>query len=282
MSIQHMVSSIDDLITYTKGEGLLYRFDFRIKMIWLLMTVLTAVISVDMIFTLYLLFCTLVILKLGGSPVFMKIRRNKALVTFVFVLIIISFVMGFLNRALVKGVITSGVFFFYLTRSIALGFIAITLGILFMTILQTTKTTEMTAGRGSTTSILTFLTFRSVPLVAYHLNSVIDAQRVRGLEMEKLGPKSVLKAIKAIIIPLLVLLTGSIDRTSKVLEARGINPRVKNKTSYIKPKLKKIDILFIIYSTIQLGLSIWLAYNFSPNYETTTLTYFLFSEWGFI
>jgi energy-coupling factor transporter transmembrane protein EcfT len=210
----------------------------------------------------------------------MKIRRNKALVTFVFALIIISFVMGFLNRALVKSAITSRLFFFFLTRSIALGFIAISLGIMFMSILQTTKTIEMTAGRGPTTSILTFLTFRSIPLVAFHLNNVIDAQRARGLEMEKLGPRSVFKGIKAIFIPLLVLLTGSIDRTSKVLEARGINPRVKCKTSYIKPKLKKIEILLIFYTLVQLWVSLWLVINFPAGYETTTLTYYLFSQWG--
>ncbi|MHA2366026.1 MAG: energy-coupling factor transporter transmembrane component T family protein [Candidatus Hodarchaeales archaeon] len=282
MSIQHIVSSIDDLITYTDGEGYFYDIDFRIKVFWFLMTLLTAVISLDMIFTLYFLICTLTIQKSGNSPVFLKIRRNKALVTFVFALVFISFILGFLNRALVMGDITQVVFFFFLTRSIALGFIAIILGTLYMSILQTTRTIKMTAGRGPRISILAFLTLRSVPLIAYHLNNVIDAQRARGLEMEKFGLKSIVSGIRGIFIPLLVLLTGSIDRTSKVLEARGINPRVKNKTSYIKPKIIKTDVLLIFYAFIQFFISLWLAINFSSYHETTTLTYRLFSQWGLI
>jgi energy-coupling factor transporter transmembrane protein EcfT len=172
--------------------------------------------------------------------------------------------------------------FFYFARSVALGFLAITIGTLFMSILQTTQTIQMTAGRGPRTSILTFLTFRSVPLVTYHLINVIDSQRARGLEMEKMGPRTILRSVKAIFIPLLILLTGSIDRTAKVLEDRGITPKVKNKSSFITPKIAKMDVLMLFYIIIQLFISIWLASIFPPTRSTTTLTYSLFSEWGWI
>ncbi|MHA1946519.1 MAG: energy-coupling factor transporter transmembrane component T family protein [Candidatus Hodarchaeales archaeon] len=282
MSLQHMVSSIDDLITYTEGHSFFYRIDFRIKLLWLVVTIITAVIQLDMLFICYLLFCTVIIEKLGGSPVFMKIRRNKALVTFAFGLVIITFIFSSLNRALVSGVVTPVDYFFYFARSVALGFLAVLIATLFMSILQTTRTIEMTAGRGPTTSLLTFLTFRSVPLVTYHLTNVIDSQRARGLEMEKLGPRTVLKSIKAIFIPLLILLTGSIDRTAKVLEARGITPRAANKSSFIKPHLKKTDWLLFLYIFSQFLLSIWLASLFPPSRSTTTLTFRLFSEFGWI
>jgi len=282
MSIQHMVSSIDDLISYTDGKGRFYKIDFRIKVIWLLLTLLTAILCVDMIFTFWLLVCTLILERAGGSPVFQKIRKNKALVTFVFGMIVFTFLFGALNRAMVTSAITPEILFFYLARSTALGFIAISLGTLFMSILQTSRVIEMTAGRGPTTSILTFLTFRSIPLVAYHLNNVIDSQRARGLEMEKLGPLSIIKGIKAIFIPLLILLTGSIDRTSKVLEARGINPGVKNKSSYVKSKLAGVDYLLLFYMAFQLILSLWITSQYYPDNHLTTLTYTLFSNWGLI
>jgi energy-coupling factor transporter transmembrane protein EcfT len=118
--------------------------------------------------------------------------------------------------------------------------------------------------------------------VIYHLKNVIDSQRARGLEMEKIGPRTILRSVKAIFIPLLILLTGSIDRTSKVLEARGINPRVKHKTSYIKSKFSKKDYLLFLYIIIQLILSIWIASMFSPMHPTTTLTYNVFSSWGLV
>ena len=282
MSIQHMVASIDDLITYEEGEGFFYKADFRLKVIWIILTVISAVICLDMLFAFYLLFCTLLLEKAGKSPVFSKIRRNKALVTFTFGLILITFIFSSFNRALMQQVLTPVDVFFLLSRAFALGFIAVTVGTLFMSILQTTQTIEMTAGRGPTVSILTFLTFRSVPLVTYHLSNVIDSQRARGLEMEKIGLRTILRSIKAIIIPLFILLTGSVDRTSKVLEARGINPRVKHKTSYIQTKFSLRDFLLSFYILFQLIFSIWLASIFSPFYPTTTLTYNIFSNWGLV
>jgi energy-coupling factor transporter transmembrane protein EcfT len=277
-----MVSSIDDLITYAEGEGFFYRVDFRLKVLWIILTIISAVICLDMLFTFYLLFCTLFLERTGKSPVFTKIRRNKALVTFAFGLIIITFIFSSFNRALMQQVLTREDVFFLLARALALGFIAVMVGTLFMSILQTTQTIEMTAGRGPTVSILTFLTFRSVPLVTYHLSNVIDSQRARGLEMEKIGLRTIIRSVKAIVIPLLILLTGSIDRTSKVLEARGINPRVKHKSSYIQKKFSLGDFILLFYILFQLILSIWIASIFSPMYPTTTLTYRTFSSWGFI
>lgn len=282
MSLQHFVSSIDDLITYTKGEGYFYRIDFRMKLLWILLTLISALISVDMVFTFYLLICTISIERLGKSPVFFKIRRNKGLVTFAFGLVIFTFFFSSLNRALVKGILTDADIFFLIARAFALGFIAVSVGTLFMSVLQTTQTIEMAAGRGPIISILTFLTFRSIPLVTYHLNNVIDSQRARGLEMEKIGPRSLLRSVLAIFIPLLILLTGSIDRTSKVLEARGINPRVKNKSSFLQPKFRKFDYFLLFYTIIQLFISLWIAFHFPATIPTATLSYRLFSEWGII
>ncbi|MHA1974445.1 MAG: energy-coupling factor transporter transmembrane component T family protein, partial [Candidatus Hodarchaeales archaeon] len=272
MSIQHMVSSLEDIITYEEGTGFFYRIDFRVKILWVLLTIVTCVISVDMVFTFYLLIFTLLLQKFGRSPVFSKIKNNKALITFSFALIIVTFAFSSLNRAILQRVMTPVDWFFFLQRAMALGFIAISVGTLFMSILQSTRTIEMTAGRGPITAILTFLIFRSVPLVAYHLGNVIDSQRARGLEMERLTPMAVIRSIKAIFIPLLIVLTGSIDRTSKVLEARGINPRVKQKSSYIEAKIRKLDVLLLFYIFSQVIVSLIVAYYFPPGYPTTTLT----------
>ena len=51
-----MVSSIDDIISYIDGQGKIYEIDFRVKMIWVLLTILTAVISLDALFNIFLLF----------------------------------------------------------------------------------------------------------------------------------------------------------------------------------------------------------------------------------
>jgi len=197
-------------------------------------------------------------------------------------LILITFLFSSLNYALIYYKMTRELYFFFFARSVAIGFLTASVALIVLSSLHTTKTIEMTAGRGPTVSILTFLSFRSVPLVAYHLNTVIDSQRARGLELEKLGIRSILRGIKAIIIPLLVLLTGSVDRTSKVLESRGINPTVKHKSSYIQPKLKKIDYFLLIYMITLLIISIYLSIIFSPMHATTTLTYSVFSELGLI
>ena len=132
MSLQHLVSSIDDLIAYSEGDSFFYRIDFRIKILWLIVTILTAIIQLDMLFTFYLLAFTLIIVRLGGSPVFKKAQRNKALISFVFGVIILTFVFSSLNRALISTNMKPIDVFFYFARSVALGFLAITIGTLFM------------------------------------------------------------------------------------------------------------------------------------------------------
>lgn len=282
VSIQHMVSSIDDIISYIDGNGRIYDIDFRVKALWILLTILTAVISLDATYNSLLLFSTIIWIRLLKSPIFIKIKRNKALVVFTLTLILITFLFSSLNAALIVYEMTPQHYFFFFARSVAIGFLTASVALIALSTLHTTKTIEMTANRGPTLSILTFLSFRSVPLVAYHLNNVIDSQRARGLELEKLGLRTIIRGIRAIIIPLLILLTGSIDRTSKVLEARGINPTVKYKTSYIQPKLRKLDFLLILYMFTQLFISIYLSFHFSPMHITTTLTYRIFSQFGLI
>lgn len=277
-----MVSSVDDIISYIDGDGKIYHIDFRVKVLWIFLTIITAIISLDAIFTTYLLISTMLWIVPLRSPVFTKLKRNKALVIFTMILILTTFLFSSLNYAMMVYNMTKAHYFYFFARSIAIGFLTASVAIIVLSTLHTTKTIEMTAGRGPTLSILTFLSFRSVPLIAFHLNNVIDAQRARGLELERLGLRSVLRGIKAIIIPLLILLTGSIDRTSKVLESRGINPTVKNKSSYITPKLKKLDFLLIIYMLIQLLISIYLSLLYSPMHPTTTLTYNVFSSLGLI
>ncbi len=277
-----MVSSIDDIISYIDGHGKIYEIDFRVKLIWVLLTILTAIISLDALFNTFLLFCTFIWIIYLKSPIFTKLKRNKALIIFTFSLILLTFLFSSLNAALVVYKMTKELYFFFFARSVAIGFLTASVALIVLSSLHTTKTIEMTAGRGPTLSILTFLSFRSVPLVAYHLNTVIDSQRARGLELEKLGIRSIYRGIKAIIIPLLVLLTGSVDRTSKVLESRGINPTVKNKSSYIQPNLKKLDYLLLLYMIIFLIISMFLSTIYSPMHATTTLTYSVFSELGLI
>ena len=277
-----MIASVDDLIGYTSGQGLFYKLNFRIKAFWIISTILTIIIAIDMIFTSYLLVSTLIILYLGKSPVFSRIKRNKALVTFVFVFIFVTFVLAFVNRALLSTNLTDVIMFFYIARAIALGNVALMMGLLFITTLLTTRTTEMTANRGPTTSILTFLTFRSIPLVTHHLNNVIDSQRARGFEMEKIGVRSILKSITAIFVPLLILLTGSIDRTSKALESRGINPQIKNKSSYFQPRWNRYDFIITIYVFFQFSIALYLALIFNIHYADKTFTYFVFSTLGLI
>lgn len=277
-----MVSSLDDMISYIEGDGKIYDIDFRVKLLWVVLTILTAMISLDAIFTTYLLICTMLWIFPLRSPVFTKLKRNKALVMFTLTLILFTFLFGSLNTALYTYEMTEVHYFYFFARSVAIGFLTASSAIIILSTLHTTKTIEMTAGRGPTISILTFLSFRSVPLITFHLNNVIDSQRARGLELEKIGLRSILRGIKAIIIPLLILLTGSIDRTSKVLESRGINPTVKNKSSYNTPKLHKFDYLLLVYMFIQLLFSIYLSTLFSPSHITTTLTYRVFTELGLI
>ncbi len=98
---------------------------------------------------------------------------------------------------------------------------------------------------------------RFVPVLAEEAQSIMDAQRARGLELERGGPLSRLRNYIPVLLPLIV---SSIRRSlelAEAMESRGFGAS-KRRTNLYELRMKRGDYLAIISSIALLCASIYL------------------------
>jgi energy-coupling factor transport system permease protein len=98
---------------------------------------------------------------------------------------------------------------------------------------------------------------RYVPVLATEASTIIDAQRSRGLEMEK---GNFVKRVKNFIPVLIPLLVNSIRRSLEMAEAMEARcwGAVEQRTSLYVPILKPMDYAFIVVTVSAIILAIYL------------------------
>ncbi len=85
------------------------------------------------------------------------------------------------------------------------------------------------------------MSIRLVPVVARDLMTILDAQRSRGLELEK-GPLTErVRKLVAVLIPLLAVELERVDRIAEALESRAFGA-VKRRTYAFLPEIKPVDV----------------------------------------
>src|SRR6058998_2036880 len=98
---------------------------------------------------------------------------------------------------------------------------------------------------------------RLVPTMAVDAQTVVDAQRSRGLELDK---GNLLKRVRnyiPILIPLLLVAIRRSLELAEALEARGF-PGREDRTSLYELRLKPSDYLLVLGSSTVLAVSMWI------------------------
>jgi energy-coupling factor transport system permease protein len=90
---------------------------------------------------------------------------------------------------------------------------------------------------------------RFIPLVFNELSDIYDAQRSRGLELEKGGVVERLRKLNALLIPVFVCSLLRARDLAEALELRGFGYSSK-RTFYRDMKLKKMDVVFAMLVTL--------------------------------
>ena len=98
---------------------------------------------------------------------------------------------------------------------------------------------------------------RLVPTLAVDAQTVIDAQRSRGLELDRGNLLRRVRNYVPILIPLLLVAIRRSLELAEALEARGF-PGRKDRTSLYELKFKTVDYLLALGSIGVTGLMIWL------------------------
>jgi len=114
----------------------------------------------------------------------------------------------------------------------------------------------------------TFITaVRLVPTMAIDAQTIIDAQRSRGLELEKGNIFKRIKNYIPILIPLIVCAIRRSIELAEALESRAFNPE-KKRESLITLKMKRIDYLVSLLSITFIIISVFVhAYIKLPSFE---------------
>ena len=104
--------------------------------------------------------------------------------------------------------------------------------------------------------LVTSLSTKFVPTLIDDLERITDAQRSRGLEMDRGGLRQRVGNRIALVIP---LLSNSLDRAVQVaeaMEARALGSG-KNRGSYHQIEISRVDALTLAFNLATLGVGIW-------------------------
>lgn len=102
---------------------------------------------------------------------------------------------------------------------------------------------------------------RLVPTMAVDAQTVVDAQRSRGLELDKGNLFRRVRNYIPILIPLLLIAIRRSLELAEALEARGF-PGKENRASLFELRLKDVDYLLIGVSLTGIAVSFWVFFHY--------------------
>ncbi|MCD6155318.1 MAG: energy-coupling factor transporter transmembrane protein EcfT [Candidatus Verstraetearchaeota archaeon] len=230
---------------FKHGESIIHKLDPRAKLLFSIVLLIISFIFFNPLILL-LIFLSLLPLFYTSNVLgdFLKTLRGSLF------FIILVFVINFLTLD----------FIYALSLSLRLILIISCFSIFFLTTYPEDFAEALIKLKVPYDFALTFtMALRFVPTLAREAQLIIDAQRSRGLEIEKGSFIVRLKNYIPILVPLIV---GAVRRSIKVAEAMesrafGASPK---RSSIVEFSFKKNDYLFIFLTISLLLFSLWLKY----------------------
>jgi len=217
---------------FTKRETIIHSLDPRIKLLSTISFAIVSIITLNLTEILLLLLVQLVILALSKSLT-LWLKSLKTLVFFILLIAISQFVTTFsISQAIVFTLrfilITSATsWFFYTTSPEDMGRALEQIGI------------------PPDFSLAFTLSMRFIPVIANEFQDIYDAQRTRGLNVEKGNLVERTKAFLPILVPLFVEVIRRTYEVSDALELRGYG--YSSKRSHLKTlKITLKDYIFLV------------------------------------
>ncbi|MHA1728927.1 MAG: energy-coupling factor transporter transmembrane component T family protein [Promethearchaeota archaeon] len=238
-------------------EDFIHKLDPRIKMLMVLIYLILLMIFKDIIIQLFILL-TLIPLIITGhmGKTTLKTLRGMGFLYF--------FIIFFNTLFVLNGGFNLGI-----QMALRLTNIMISFSLLF----QTTSPNDLSQalvkmGVPYHIAFSLSLAFRFVPTLAQETETITDAQKSRGLEIQKGGMLQQLKNLFPLLIP---LISNSIQRAyyiAESLEARSFGINIKKRTYLFPIKMKPTDylLLFWILFLFIAGLYLYFNLNSFPNW----------------
>ena len=249
-----LISSVYEIFLFRKRKQLLYRIDPRIKLLHLIF-ILATIVLVTNVYLQILILVYLVALTLIGADISRIWRSVKNMLKMLMLFYIVIYIVNAFPKLLDLSVA------FQSFIAIFRFFMLIYCFSLFFTTTPLDDLTQALYKLGIPYHIaFTFtLSVRFIPTVAKDFITVYDAQRARGLELEKGSFLGRVRKFLALLIPVFIVSFLRVDRVAEALESRAFGA-VRRRTFLYELKIKLLDALFLIFSSIPLLLVIYLQY----------------------
>jgi len=244
-------------LKFKRGTTVIHRLDPRTKFL----------VSC-MIFTLALLFTELfsiIILFIAQLPIIFSARiyrewsrSLRGSLTLVVIILLTNLIVGYVSN---NFQLTSQL----LTYSISMAFRFVVLMSSFSLFFLTTSPDDLSLALEQSHIPYEFCfafttAVRFVPVLAIEAQTIMDAQKSRGLELDK---GNFLKRIRNYIPILIPLIVGAIRRSlelAEAMESRAFGAK-KKRTNLYRLQLKRSDYITFLISFIILSLAIYIRYN---------------------
>jgi energy-coupling factor transport system permease protein len=252
---REFVLDLRNFFGFSDKSTVFHNIDPRIKMTYTLLTILVAASINNIITLLILVALNLVLIIIGKIPISKLVSTFRGLLVFSALILIINIalrvVLSWLSLTTVS---LTEIFYSVGTAITRLILVALSLIVL----IDTTTPREVVQGLASLGISYRYLysivlLFRFIPIIFDEILSIYDAQRSRGIELEKVGLIEKIKRLKSIIIPAFVCSLLRAKDLYEALELRGFGYS-KKRTFYNQLKITSKDVFFIGFIIVIYGL----------------------------
>lgn len=249
-----LVTSVYEMFLFRKKRQLLYRIDPRIKLIHLVL-VLTTIILATNTYSQILILAYLVSLTFIGADASRVWKSLRSMLKMLLLFYIVIYVVNAFPKLLDLGIAFQSFMaifrFFMLIYCFSLFFTTTPLDDLAQALYKLKIPYHIA---------FTFtLSVRFIPTVAKDFITVYDAQRARGLELEKGSLLTRVRKFLALLIPVFVVSFLRVDRVAEALESRAFGV-ARRRTFLYELKIRPLDIAFLTLSSIPLLLIVYSQY----------------------
>lgn len=92
------------------------------------------------------------------------------------------------------------------------------------------------------------LSLRTIPTLERDVTLIRDAQRSRGVELDRGGIRVRLRGLASVVLPLMTVSIGRLEVMSRVIESRGVTARRPCRTFYRRPRPARLDWMLMLGS----------------------------------
>lgn len=224
---------------YRRGTSIIHKLDPRAKLVYLVLLSAMAVYFLNPLLLIAIFISTVPIVAIAGigGRWSQSIRGSAFFIVMIFVINLVVYVLY--GRPLTEAI----------TFSVAMAFRFVVLISIFSSYFLTTSPEDLTQSmvqlRVPYDYALTFnMAMRFVPTLSKEAQIIMDAQKSRGLEMEKGNFMQKIRNYIPVLVPLIVSSFRRAELVADAMESRAFGAAKKRTSLYIL-KLENIDYAFL-------------------------------------